>query len=179
MLDGKYGTETYYKGSKVIIDLADIGGTYETIVMRPDGMDIDGGRFESLAEAIDHYHKLVKQYSDSAVKPLTGRYAKLRDDLKKALAIGVQAEKENPEDGGTCNFDAVAIHLPRWRAALVEQAAKEAGTRCFDWKLYGHKHIVFAPDTNAQANARSRNAEAMENALRDMGYTVTSYAMMD
>lgn len=179
MIGTRYNTETYYKGKKLIIDLADLGGEYETIAMRPDGTDLDMSRFKVFEDAVDHYNKLVERYSESAEKPLTGRYAKLRDDLKKALAIGVQAEKENPEDGGTCNFDAVAIHLPRWRVALVEQAAKEAGTRCFDWKLYGHKHIVFAPDTNAQANARSRNAEAMENALRDMGYTVMSYAQMD
>lgn len=175
-----YNTETYYRGKKLIINLADLGGVYETIAMRPDGTDLDMGRFTALNDAIDHYHKLVKRYSESTEKPLTGRYAKLRDDLKKALAIGVQAERDNPEDGGTCNLDAVAIDLYRWKGALVEQAAKEAGTRCFDWYLYGRKRgMVFAPQTNSQANARSRNVEAMGLALRDMGYDTECYYQMD
>lgn len=110
---------------------------------------------------------------------LTGKYAKLRDDLISALAAGRAAEDANPEDGGTCNFDSAALQLPYWNGAMVEQAAREAGTRCFVWALWGSKSFVFGPDTRAQGNARSRNAEAMAEALKRMGYVATMYYQMD
>ena len=104
---------------------------------------------------------------------------RLRDDLRKALEAGAAAEQENPEDGGTCNFDSAALYLPRWNACKVEQAAKEAGTACSTWHLFGTKHFVFCPRTAAQANARSRNAEAMTQALKAMGYDAIDYCQMD
>ena len=114
-----------------------------------------------------------------ATKPLSGKYAKLRDDLRAALEAGRNAERENPEDGGTCNFDSVALSLPRWQAAKVEQAAKEAGTSCFSWDLFGGRRWVFGPDTRAQGNARTRNAEAMTRTLAGMGYQAMDYCQMD
>ena len=115
----------------------------------------------------------------AAAKPLTGKYAKLRDDLKAALAAGRTVEDDDPEDGGACNFDAASLLLPRWKEALVEQAAQEAGTGCFTWSLFGKKRFVFRPNTNGQANARSRNAEAMTDALARMGYQAFCYQQLD
>ena len=37
----------------------------------------------------------------------------------------------------------------------------------------------FGPNSRAQANARSRNAEAMTRALRSMGYDAMDYCQMD
>lgn len=110
------------------------------------------------------------------MKDLTGRYAKLRDDLKTALGIGRAAQIG--EDGGTCNFDATAIYLPRWKADLVKQAAKEAGTDCFEWE-FGRRKFVFLPDSNAQANDRSRNAEAITKYMQERGYVAFDYCQMD
>ena len=59
---------------------------------------------------------------------------------------------------------------------MVEQAAKEAGTYCFKWD---DGFYVFSPNTRAQANARSRNAEAMTKALENLGYKVFEYQQMD
>lgn len=179
MLDGKYRTEGYYKSKKIIVDLADIGGKYEVIAMTKNGLDLACETYHKLAEAIDAYHKMVETYIQATEKPLSGKYAKLRDDLKKALEVGKAAELADPEDGGACNFDSAAIYLPRWREALVKQAAKEAGTSCFDWSLYGYKHFVFRPDTKGQGNARSRNAEAMTKCLENLGYDVFEYCQMD
>ncbi len=50
---------------------------------------------------------------------LTGRYAKLRDDLIDAVAAGIAAEEKNPDDGGSMNFDSAAIRLPRWNLSLI------------------------------------------------------------
>lgn len=117
--------------------------------------------------------------STTTRKPLTGKYAQLRDALITALEAGRAAEAANPEDGGTCNFDSAALQLPRWNAALVEQAAREAGTHCFVWTLWGSKSYVFGPSTRAQGNARSRNADAMVAALRQLGYDAYEYCQMD
>ena len=61
----------------------------------------------------------------------------------------------------------------------MEQAAKEAGTSCFSWNLFGGRRWVFGPDTRAQGNARTRNAEAMTRALAGMGYQAMDYCQMD
>ena len=112
----------------------------------------------------------------SEQKPLTGKYAKLAEDLRVALATGRAAEIENPEDGGTCNFDSPAIYLPKWRKSLVEQAAREAGCGCFDIST---GCFLFMPDTGGQGNARTRNARAMTNKLKELGYKASVHYQMD
>ena len=108
---------------------------------------------------------------------LTGKYAKLRDDLIAALAAGKAAE--TGEDGGTCNNDSPAIELPRWNVTLVQQAAREAGSAAFEWKLYRNKLFVFRPHTAAQGNDRSRNAETATAYLKSIGYHAMDYCQMD
>lgn len=172
--------EYTYNGRRVVLDTAEIyPGEFETMIYYPDNMDeVDSMESHSKDEALKDFKTLRYAYPPDG-EALTGRYAKLRDDLKKALAAGVAAEAADPEDGGTCNFDSAALYLPRWNARKVEQAAKEAGTRCSDWSLYGQKHFVFCPITHAQANARSRNAEAVTAALKAMGYEAIDYCQMD
>lgn len=172
--------EYTYNGRRVVLDAAEIyPGEFETMIYYPDTMDeIDSVTAHTKAEALDDFKTLRYAYPPDELI-LTGKYAKLRDDLRKALAEGVAAEKADPEDGGACNFDSAALYLPRWNAKKVEQAAKEAGTRCNDWTLFGQKHFVFSPITSAQANARSRNAEAVTKALKAMGYDAIDYCQMD
>lgn len=175
------------KGRRVILDTAELfPGNYETMLLRrSDGHEIASMRAATEAEALAHFSAIRAAYPPDKPKAkrapgaLTGRYAKLRDDLKKALEVGRAAEDANPEDGGTCNFDSAALSLPRWTAEKVKQAAKEAGTSCFVWNCYGSKQFVFGPNTRAQGNARSRNAEAMTRALRSMGYDAMDYCQMD
>ena len=179
MIDGKYHERRIYHGRPILIDLARFDGAYEAIVMDSrTSDDLECFRSSDLGEAIAAFRGMLKKYPSSPA-PLKGRYAKLRDDLRKALAAGKAAETENPEDGGTCNFDSASISLPRWRSSLVEQAAAEAGTGCFTWSLFGGSRFVFSPDTRSQGNARSRNAEAMTEALRSMGYDAMDYSQMD
>jgi len=173
------------KGRRVILDTAQLSpNKYETMLYRAsDGLDIDSSTAATEAEALEQYARIRAAYPpdkkrNTTPAPLTGKYAKLRDDLKKALETGRAAEDANPDDSGTCNFDSAALSLPRWNSNKIMQAAKEAGTGCFTW-MCGSRHFVFSPHTRSQANARSRNAEAMTAALRSMGYDAAGYYQMD
>lgn len=171
MINNRY----HFEHKNIIIDAAQIGRTYEVMMMTTNGKEIESTITETEAEAAQVYESTVRKYQAKANK-LTGRYAKLRDDLIKALQAGRAAEEADPEDGGTCNFDAAMIHLPRWIRKKVEQAAEEAGSSCFDWH---DGWMVFRPNTRSQGNARSRNAEAMVRALAAMGYETMDYCQMD
>jgi hypothetical protein len=179
--------EYTHNGRRVILDAAELcPGIYEIMLLRSDdGYELEAVITGTATEALEAFDKIRaahlpdSEQPDKIPAPLTGKYAKLRDDLKKALEAGRAAEDADPEDGGTCNLDAASILLPRWSASKVEQAAKEAGTGCFTWSLFRQKRYVFRPNTYAQGNARSRNAEAMTAALRSMGYDAFDYAQMD
>ena len=176
------------QGKAIIIDLADLnsidGGNrqypYELIVMRPRGAEIASSTHRTLTEAAKAYEHAVTLYAlkDGKNAPLTGKYAKLRDDLRKALAIGEQAAAA-VEDSGTCNMDACALFLPRWREALVEQAAEEAGTGCSSWTLWGKKRYVFFPRVAGQADKREIAARRMTEEMQRRGYEAFNYCAMD
>ena len=110
--------------------------------------------------------------------PLTGKYAQLRDDLRAACEL--TAHLENTEDGGTCNFDAPTIHLPRWNSEKIKQAAREAGVGAFKW-TWGSTTLgwVFPVRSSGQANRRSRRAEAVSAELKRRGYDAGMYCAMD
>lgn len=187
MINGNFHTEKTFAGHKIIIDIADIKSmgypvNYEVMAMRNGGVEIESHTTNDLDEAIKYYNMLCAKYTDKPQekpksKPLTGKYAQLCIDLKKALAAGKAAEGD--DDGGTCNLDACGVKLPRWKESLVRQAAKEAGTGVFVWDLWGSKRFVFCPNTSGQANKRSRNAEAMTAYMKNLGYDALDYSAMD
>ena len=107
------------------------------------------------------------------------KYEALTEALKKAVAAGQEAIDRNPEDGGTCNFDAPAIALPRWKEEEVKAAARAAGVGCFTWKFYPEKLFVFPLRIGGQGNSRTRAAEAAERSLKADGYNATMYYQMD
>ncbi len=171
--------EYIYNGHRVILDTAQLSDReYETMLMKRNGEEIACMVARTELDALKQFAKIRADHPADE-KNLSGKYAKLRDDLKKALQAGRAVEEAEPEDGGTCNFDAASISLPRWNTEKVKQAAKEAGTGCYIWDLYGIKRFVFSPNTHGQANARSRNAEAMTAALKEMGYDAIEYCQMD
>ena len=112
-------------------------------------------------------------------KPLNGRYAKLRDDLKIALEAGRKAASAHTRDTGTCNFDSPGIILPRWNQKLLEQAAKEAGTSCYKASGWLHSSYVFSPCVGVQGDPRCDAAETMTKTLRELGYDAHTYHQMD
>lgn len=175
MINGKYHTERICKGEKIVIDIAEICGRYEIAVLGKGGKELEMETVRTIQEARGIYAEYLKKYPESPA-PLTGKYKQLSEDIRKAIEAGQAAEAENPEDGGTCNFDSTLICLPRWQESKVLQAAKEAGTTA--WK-YRPGLYVINPVTNGQANARSRNAEMMTAKLSVLEYQTTDYCEMD
>lgn len=150
-------------------------GEYETMLASPDfGTEYKVLRNTTEAGAIADFKRLHKAYH---VAPLSGKYAKLAEDLRKAAAVG-RAAAELSDDDGTCNFDAATIRLSGWTQAKVEQAAREAGVQCFVWNLWGSKSFVF-PINCGQGNARTAGAEAMSEHLKKAGYDAGMYYQMD
>lgn len=175
MINGKY----HYEDKQVVIDAAYIGnGRIEVMKFRKrDGEELDSFTTYDLSVAENIYNKMVKEHTKQEA-PLTGKYAKLRDDLKAAIAAGYTAAAA-VEDTGTCNLDAASLSLPRWNQKLVEQAAKEAGTSCFSWHLFGSKRFVFCTPNVGQARKNEEAAEAMTKILESLGYDAFCYQQMD
>ena len=182
MINGRLHTEMKYHGKNIIIDACQLeSGWYEVMVMYADGknsgMEIESVKVDDLDDAEKAFNGMRYKYQDQELKELSGKYAKLRDDLIKVMEIGRQAD--SPEDGGTCNHDAPSIRGDGWREAMVKQAAKEAGTTVWKWKCYGSTHWVFGVPGGGQANRRTRKADAMTKALADLGWDALEYSSMD
>lgn len=193
----KLRNEINYKGETLIIDTCDMPSygsrIIETIAMFPDGrqLAIKGAHTEDrardnhaamlerfLREAAE-YHAEQEARKEQDAAPLSGKYAKLRDDLRAAYDATSWAE--HTEDGGTCNFDSPALDLPRWNEKLVKQAAKEAGMGAFKWTC-GKSVVlgwVFSFQSTGQGNRRSRRAEAIRDELKKRGYEASMYYQMD
>lgn len=172
--------EFTYHGKKMILDACYLNS--ETIeVMLMESAD-PANEYECIQtkdpeEAEKIYNDIRWRYQDQPHKKLTGAYAKLRDDLR--AVVEVAKKKDHGEDGGTCNFDSPAIVMRGWRESMVKQAAKEAGITVFKWNPYSNTCWVFGVPGGGQANRRSRKAEAMTDALIDLGYDAIMYSSMD
>ena len=127
-------TEYTHNGRRVILDTCGLASNhYETMLLYPNGHEVTSRTARTEADAIADFNDLLTAYpADTEPKPLTGKYAKLRDDLIKARAIALEAAAQ-VEDGGTCNLDAPSLLLPRWQSAKVKQACEEAGGDYFRW----------------------------------------------
>lgn len=159
-------------------------GKFETLVMYACSyIDIDGKNARTEADALKNHADLVNKYKPAekkapVEKPLTGKYLKLAEDLKRIHAEAVKA-CANLNDGGACNHDAPALYLPRWNAEQIRQAAKLAGVGCFSWDSFGPKKWVFCPRVNGQAYRREKCAEFMTEALSRAGYDAITYCALD
>lgn len=182
MIDNRLHDEITYHGKPLIVDTADLGPSYnnryETMALCHGGRDLETVRTAALEDAERAHALMLRKYSGEPGAPLTGKYAKLRDDL---LAAYIATESiEQTEDGGTCNFDSPTLHLPRWNAEKIKQAAKEAGGSAFKWTVGGSLlGWVFSPRSSGQANRRSRRAEAISAYLKNLGYDAGMYCAMD
>jgi len=104
-------------------------------------------------------------------------YARFTDDLKTAVKAARFVDLDN--DGGTCNFDSLQLYLPRYQEKRVMESTMAAGLRCFKYILWGHLSYVFSVPVPRQGNARTRQAEAMCETMRDKGYDASVYYQMD
>lgn len=174
-------TEYKHNGRRVILDTCELApGKYETMLLYPNGHEIACRTARTEADALADFDELLTAYpadtKPAAPKPLTGKYAKLRDDLRKVYEIG-KAAAAQVEDGGTCNLDAPSLLLPRWQSAKVKQACEEAGGDYFRWG-YSNRYVICLR-LPGQAYKRETAAEAMTKALTAMGYDALTYCAID
>lgn len=104
---------------------------------------------------------------------------RLAEALRNAKQAAEEAVAADPEDGGTCNFDAPALFLPNWRQKRVEQAAAEAGVGCFKNAAFGRSFYVFPLRVGGQGDSRTRAAEAAKENLAAAGWRASVYYAMD
>lgn len=98
------------------------------------------------------------------------KYSRLADDLRAALALGRQAERDETESNDVPNADAPSLFLPSWQGASIREAARLAGTTAAPVIHRDVKSWVFEPDTESNGSRRTVNAEAMAHELRRRGY---------
>lgn len=168
-------------GAHIIIDAAEVSpDRYEIAALGIGGAELAMETAYSLHEAEQVYTRLYDRFvapaAQNAPAPLTGKYAKLRDDLRTVYKIGREAAAK-VDDGGTCNTDAPSLRLTRWNTAKVEQACKEAGGGCFKWGIFNR--FVFCFPIPGQAYKNETAAEAMTKALLELGYDALTYCAMD
>jgi hypothetical protein len=98
--------------------------------------------------------------------------------FREAKAAALAADQ--PEDGGTCNFDTPVLYLPGIRVRFVEECAAAAGIDAspFSWLGGRRWFFVFVP-LHGQANRRSRMAEAACRRLKALGLDAAMYCQMD
>ena len=173
-----------------LLDIADLGSYFEVAVLDKDWNELHMKRGETLEELLPWYWGYrqslleterrrkkdeLEEKTGKILKPLTGKYAELREAIKKALAYGEEAS-EGMEDGGASNFDSPTLHLPRWRKEKVMQAAIEAGTTASKDSM-GWWEI--SPNTAAQGERRTIKARAIAEYLRYKGYDASVNYVMD
>ena len=167
-------TEYKHNNRRVILDTCELApGKYETMLLYPNGHEIACRTARTESDAIADFDELLTAYpatnKPAASKPLTGKYAKLRDDLRKVYEIGKAAAAQ---------VDAPSLLLPRWQSAKIEQACKEAGCGCFERKCFNRRWVICF-HIPGQAYKRETAAEVMTKALADMGYDALTYCAID
>lgn len=174
--------EARYNGHPVTVSTVRLldkpGEVYETMILRRNGADEWCRHSYDKADALAAHKMAVKICTETEEsRPLTGKYAKLAEDLRKAAATA-EAYRHH-EDGGTCNFDAPSLCLPRWSFREIERAAKAAGLGVFAWKVGNHTRYVFSVPIPGQGNRRTEAADAMTRELEALGYDALTYYQMD
>ena len=101
--------------------------------------ELAGRACHSKEEALFCFQEIYERYH---FPELTGQYRELSEDLKAALAYGL--ERAGTDDGGTSNFDAPTLHLPGWDRKMVDQAAKQAGIICSVWEAVSESYYIFS-----------------------------------
>lgn len=151
-------------------------GLYEVMLLLNDdeGEEITSCQCHDVEETLYAFDEIRARHH---VPELTGKYKKLAEDLRNALAYG--RANQGTDDGGSSNFDAPAVSLPGWDKALVEAAAKTAGTMCFEWQLGRSTSYLFSIPGVGQGYTRTKAAEAMSGYMAAQGYDAGMYYQMD
>lgn len=165
------------KGEQLLVSTVRFpNGKYETGVFTTGWEDLAVFQCRDEDCALKKHDEYIAEYEAKAAE-MPERYKKLAESLKAA----VEAAKAvaGGEDGGTCNFDSMMLDLPKWNQTLIELSAKEAGIQAFDTRILRHKYYIFSVPFGGQGNARTRQAEAMAQAMKSAGYDASVYYQID
>lgn len=105
--------------------------------------------------------------------------AKEFEALERALATANEAAQKyaDTEDGGTCNFDALAI-----KVKATEKQMKWLDWFTFKWgkrESDGKTWYVIELDYSGQGNRRTCMAEEACRSMKEQGYDAMVYYQMD
>lgn len=70
------------------------------------------------------------------------------------------------------------MRIGYYKDFTAEQACKEAGCGCFEWKCFNRRWVICF-HIPGQAYKRETAAEVMTKALADMGYDALTYCAID
>lgn len=104
------------------------------------------------------------------------KYEKLTLDLKEAYQEACKVKTD--DDGGTANLDATFLKFKGWREDKVCEAIKNAGLYCrkkTQWVGSGY----MIGTSGGQGNDRTRVRDKFADMLKDKGYHVLKFNMMD
>lgn len=168
-------------GKDLIVDTCKIGDYYETMVMYPDGSDLECVCNIELDQALAVHRELhdLYRYHGGLLKKVTlsGKYAKLCEAFKAAYAAA--KEHKNDDDGGTSNFDRMWLHLNACEELRVAAAAKQAGLLAYKGRFQRVMVYFVEPPFGGQGFRRTNQAEAMCRVMKELGYDAGMYYRMD
>ena len=106
-------------------------------------------------------------------------FEKLTAAVTAAMQAGQTAADSKPDDGGTCNMDAVILRIPRINEQKVVEAMAAAGvhTRKDTW-WHGPGYMI-NPTSGGQGDRNTRAAEAIAKSLKEAGYDAMMHYQMD
>lgn len=158
-----------------------LGGKYEIAVLKVDGEALEMTTCNTEECALRIHGEWVAKYAYNPdkpdEKPLTPRYIKLAEDLKKAA----QAAREVGfgDDGGTCNKDCLELRLPRFSKKDTLRAIEAAGLRGRKTSQFGRALYLVSSPVSAQGNAETRQAEKMRDVMKEAGYDAGVWYQID
>ena len=177
-----YVKSRHTKKNKRIVDVCRFIGDswagkddeFEVMFMDGEGTEIERFRTYDWAEMKKAYVRMVTENCPES-------WHKLIADLAEAKAI---AQSVGGSDGGTCNFDSPALHVPEGMTYQQVAAACciAAGVNCFEWKPFKNSEklvVLCSCAGNGQGERRTRGAESAQRFLQERGWNCGMYYQMD
>ena len=106
------------------------------------------------------------------------RYERLTKILIEAKAVAT-AINIGREDGGTCNFDSLALPLVRWQETKVIKAIESAGLSGHKTLYHGCARYHIIPPGGWRGSNRTKAAETMRDYMVKNEYEASVFYMMD
>jgi hypothetical protein len=106
----------------------------------------------------------------------TTDYAKLLTDLNDARMAAIKAAQQNPNDGGSSNFDKACLNLGRVDGAKVQETFQLAGLQGHFRNNWGW---LLVPPAGGQGFKSTLQAETMQKLLKERGWNADVYYQVD